>query len=437
MRSFAPFPEIKPVALMKAKDECLKLWPLDDTPPELPLTHADAIRIRALILETTPGTQLKRRDVRGTFRLCLDNTEKAEWVEKAIAVLISMPEQPGFNPLYDLYAGNYTHVGLRQATSTAYAKLDANNRRVPLERVEKVLSDDPLAALSWDTITKFRPVADTVSSCRLIKTSALSMSLFVETYNVVFDDPLRNEHAAWIRTHSAQQILELLGNHYGTSELRLRVIGAVVRAWNMLRASVSAINGHDVINALFQRVTRDDMLGDPMERKIRWEADRELHDLVRKWVLDKKIQNFFDLVDAEPDRKDFWRRHIDDISDYEDFSNVGSAFAMKIGVIWFMEFGEKGNACYPYHESAFVTIRGRRTWGNYYDIDSLKQVEKVYKPSKSEYGPIGSSYYTTYKYGITQRRTLIHSPKPHQGVGDGWWDKFDAYIRAYCDVQPQ
>lgn len=421
--SILPFPEIKPAALIKAKDECLKIWPLDDTPPDLPLTHAETLRIRALILETTPGTQLKRRDIRGTFRLCLDNTETVEWIIKAISVLVAMPEQAGFNPLYDLYAGNYTNISLREATSAAYAKLDANNRRVPLERIEKVLSDDPLAALSWDTITKFRPVSDTVSSCRLLKTSALSMTLFVETYNVVFDDPLRNEHAAWIRTHSAPQILELLGNHYGTSELRLRVIGAVVRAWNMLRASVSAINGHSVINALFQRVTRDDMLGDPMVRKIRWEADRELHDLVRKWVLDKKIQSFFDDVDANPDRKYYWQSKVDIISDYEDLSSGRSAFAMKIGKIWFVEFGDKGNACYPYSDESYRSIRRGKHVAVSWEYDPLKQINRVFLPDSKVY----FSDYREFK--VTDRRTLIHS--------EGWYEKFNAYIRAFCDVQSQ
>lgn len=421
--SLLPFPEIKPAALIKAKDECLKLWPLDDTPPDLPLTRAETLRIRALILETTPGTQLKRRDIRGTFRLCLDNTETVEWVSKAISVLVAMPEQAGFNPLYDLYAGNYTNISLREATSAAYAKLDANNRRVPLERIEKVLSDDPLAALSWDTITTFRPVADTVSSCRLLKTSALSMSLFVETYNVVFEDPLRNEYAAWIRTHSSQQILELLGNHYGTSELRLRVIGAVVRAWNMLRASVSAINGHTVINALFQRVTRDDMLGDPMVRKIRWEADRELYDLVRKWVLDKKIQSFFDDVDANPDRKYYWQSKVDIISDYEDLSSGRSAFAMKIGKIWFVEFGDKGNACYPYSDESYRSIRRGKHVAVSWEYDPLKQINRVFLPDSKVY----FSDYREFK--VTDRRTLIHS--------EGWYEKFNAYIRAFCDVQSQ
>lgn len=428
--SILPFPEIKPAALIKAKDECLKLWPLDDTPPDLPLTRAETLRIRALILETTPGTQLKRRDIRGTFRLCLDNTETVEWVSKAISVLVAMPEQAGFNPLYDLYAGNYTNISLREATSAAYAKLDANNRRVPLERIEKVLSDDPLAALSWDTITTFRPVADTVSSCRLLKTSALSMSLFVETYNVVFDDPLRNEHAAWIRTHSAPQILELLENHYGTSELRLRVVGAVVRAWNMLRASVSAINGHNVINVLFQRVTRDDMLGDPMERKIRWQADRELHELVRKWVLDKKIQNFFDLVDANEDRKAYWQSNVDIISDYEDLSSGRSAFAMKIGKIWFVEFGENGNACYPYSDESYKNIRRGKHVAVSWEYDPLKQINRVFLPHLTSY------FSENREFKVTDRRTLIHSPKPTQ-YSEGWYEKFDAYIEAFCDVQSQ
>jgi hypothetical protein len=428
--SIRPFPEIKPVALVKAKDACLKLWPLDDAPPELPLTHAETLRIRALILETNPGTQLKRRDIRGTFRLCLDNTETAEWVEKAIAVLVSMPEQPGFNPLYDLYAGNYTNTALREATSTAYAKLGPDQRRVPLDRIEKVLCDDPLAALSWDTITKFRPVADTVSSCRLLKTSALSMSLFVETYNVVFDDPLRNEHAAWIRTHSAQQILELLGNQYGTSELRRRVVGAVVRAWNMLRASVPAINSHNVINTLFQRVTRDDMLGDPMERKIRWESDRELQELVRKWVLDKKIQSFFDLVDANEDRKEYWQSNVDIISDYEDLSSGRSAFAMKIGKIWFVEFGENGNACYPYSDESYRSIRRGKHVAVSWEYDPLKQINRVFLPDSTSY----SSENREFK--VTDRRTLIHSPKPTQS-SEGWYEKFDAYITAFCDVQSE
>lgn len=426
MRSFGPFPELKPVALITAMDECLKLWPLDDTPPELPLTNAEALRIRALILETTPGTQLKRRDIRGAFKLCLDNTETAEWVEKAIAILISMPEQPSFNSLYDLYAGNYTHVGLRQATSTAYAKVAIDQRKVTLDRIAKVLSDEPLVALYWDTMANIRPVAETLTSCRISKTSALGMGVLHETYDQVFNAPDRIEHAAWLRTHNATQIFELLANHYGTNELRIWVLGAVVRSWNMMRASVLSINQHPVINPLFQRLTKDDMLGDPMERKIRWESDRELHQLVRKWVLDKKIQSFFDSVDANADRKYYWQKKVDIISDYEDLSNDRSAFAMKIGQVWFVEFGENGNACYPYGDSQFASVRRGRRWYSSSNDDPLKQPNLVYKPPFGEFG----------RFTVTERRTLRHFPYPIRYSG-GWYEKFDAYIKAFCDVQPQ
>ena len=423
MSSFAPFPELKPVALINATEQCLKIWPLDDTPPELPLTNAEAIRIRAVILETTPGTQLKRRDVRGAFKLCLDNTETAEWVQKAIAILIAMPEQPGFNPLYDLYAGNYANVGLRQATSTAYAKITKEQRRVALDRIEKVLSDDPLVALYWDTMANIRPVAETLTSCRISKTSALGMGVLHETYDQVFNAPDRIEHAAWLRTHNATQIFELLATHYGTNELRIWVLGAVVRSWNMMRASVLSINQHPVINPLFQRLTKDDMLGDPMERKIRWESDRELHDLVRKWVLDKKIQSFFDLVDANEDRKDYWQSNVDIISDYEDLSSGRSAFAMKIGKIWFVEFGEKGNACYPYSDEAYRSIRRGKHVAVSWEYDPLKQINRVFLPDSALY------FNENREFKVTDRRTLIHSER--------WYEKFDAYIKAFCDVQPQ
>ncbi len=428
MTTFPQFPELKPTAMNAAVEQLVKLWPLDDTPPELPLTGADAARIRALILATTPGTQLKRRDVRATFRLCLDDTETQEWTTKAISVLISMPEIPGFAPLYELYAGFYTNVSLRLCASTAYAKVPPDQLKITLERVEKVLGKDPVGELSWDTLVKLRPVAETILSCKLSKSSALSLAIFDTTYRMVFDDPFRSEHAAWIRTHSALQIIELIGNHYGTNQLRLYVVGAVVRAWGMIKASVGAINEHKVINALFERVTRDDMLGDPTQRRMTWDRDQELLALVRKWILDRKIQSFFDSVDANPDRKNYWRSKVDSISDYEDLSSGRSAFAMKIGTIWFVEFGEHGNACYPYSVDAYNKVRLGRFQAVSWDYDPLKIVGLVYNPAMREFG----TYSRTFR--ITERRTLIHSPKP-SGRLRGWYDKFDAYITAYSNYE--
>ena len=429
MTTFPQFPELKPTAMNAAVEQLVKLWPLDDTPPELPLTGADAARIRALILATTPGTQLKRRDVRATFRLCLDDTETQEWTNKAISVLISMPEIPGFAPLYELYAGFYTNASLRLCASTAYAKVPPDQLKVTLERVEKVLGKDPVGELSWDTLVKLRPVAETIISCKLNKSSALSLAIFDTTYRMVFDDPFRSEHAAWIRTHSAQQLIELLGNYYGTSQQRLYLLGAVVRAWGMIKASIGAVNNHSVINALFERLTRSDMLGDPTQRKSLWDRDQDLYLLVRKWVLDKKIEDFFGTVDAVPDRKNFWRRHIDIIEDIEDFQGNRSAFAMKIGQIWFMEFGYVDNACYPYHDSVFAQHYANRTWAS-----GLKRIDLVYNPSSKSYGLRDKHrgfFRNQYQVGV--RRTLVHYPDPVNGAG-GWWDKFDAYIQTYCGV---
>jgi hypothetical protein len=423
------FPELKPTALNRAVDQLLKLWPLDDTPTELPLGGAEAARIRALILATMPGTQLKLRDVRATLRLCLDDTEPPEWTSKAIKVLISMPEIPGFASLYELYAGFYTNEDLRSCTSTAYVKHPPDQRKIPLERIEKVLSNDPVGQLSWDTLVKLRPISETIASCRISKSSALSLATFDATYRIVLDDPLRKEHAAWIRTHSALQWIELLGNHYGSSRQRLHLVGKVVRAWGMIKSSVREVNAHTVMNTLFDRVTRDDMLGDPTQRKSMWDRDHDLYVLVRKWVLDKKIEDFFGTVDAVPDRKNFWRRHIDNIEDIEDFRGNRAAFAMKIGQLWFMEFGHVDNACYPYDESVFAQYYANRTW-----VSGLKRIDLVYNPPSKSYRLRDKHRgFIRAQYVVGVRRTLVHYPDPVNGAG-GWWDKFDGYIQTYCGV---
>lgn len=430
MITFPQFPEPKPTALNRAVEQLLKLWPLDDTPQELPLVGAEAARIRALILATTPGTQLKRRDVRATFRLCLDDTEPPEWTSKAILVLVSMPEIPGFASLYELYAGFYTNNGLRQCTSMAYAKLPTDQRKIPLERVEKVLGKDPIGELTWDTLVKLRPVSETIASCRISKSSALSLATYDATYRIAFDELAVKEHVAWIQTHSALQWIELLGNHYGTSQQRLYLVGRVVRAWGMIKGSVREVIAHKVLNALLDRVTLDDMLGDPIQRKSLWEQDHDLFVLVRKWMLDKKIQDFFDLVDANPDRKNYWRSKVDIISDYEDLSFGRSAFAMMIGRIWFVEFGEHGNACYPYNSEAYASVRRGRYQSVTWEVDPLKIVGLVYNPVQRQYGTYSRTF------NITERRTLIHSPKPSDR-SRGWYEKFDAYIKAYCDFKPE
>ncbi len=55
--------------------------------------------------------------------------------------------------------------------------------------------------------------------------------------------------------------------------------------------------------------------------------------------------------------------------------------------------------------------------------DPLKQINRVFLPDSALY------FNENREFKVTDRRTLIHSER--------WYEKFDAYIKAFCDVQPQ
>ena len=116
---------------------------------------------------------------------------------------------------------------------------------------------------------------------------------------------------------------------------------------------------------------------------------------------------------------------IEDVHEY----SLCNAFAMKIGSIWFVEFGEKPNACYPYEDDKYQLIRLR--WGRLIPdkrekTDSLKDKSLVYQP---DYG-----YYTDgeKRYVVGDGR-MIHMPKWSEW-DSGWHWKFEVYIAAFCEV---
>jgi len=102
---------------------------------------------------------------------------------------------------------------------------------------------------------------------------------------------------------------------------------------------------------------------------------------------------------------------------------------MKIGQLWFMEFGHINNACYPYHDEVFQQHFAHKQW-----YSGLKQIDLVFDPKSKAYGRRDKHRgFLLAQYRVGVRRTLVHYPYPVRGAG-GWWDKFDAYIQTYCGV---
>ena len=73
-------------------------------------------------------------------------------------------------------------------------------------------------------------------------------------------------------------------------------------------------------------------------------------ELIRWWQTQRDLEKFFREFDADPARENFWRRYMRTITGVEAHKRA-SALAMKIGPVWFVEFGKPGNACYAYGDA--------------------------------------------------------------------------------------
>jgi hypothetical protein len=405
--------------------EIVSRWPVDGSLP-LPPSPPERERVRELIRRAVLGSDIYRPDALLAAIMATDPTEDRTWRSHAVNVLAALPRPLSFEPLYVLYQHDYHHVALRNAVSGQYVRLE--NKSFNENDALAVFGENPVDGLVVAAFRYRHSIPRLIEHFRLQRSAPLAIHAAYACYQAAIRNPLGELEKPWLLGHSLPEAITALETHLTTNQEQGGFLAALVRVYGALSWKYKEVADHPFLPKFFERVTQKDMLGKPDERPDVWKFDREVAALVRRWLNDEKIKSFFDSVDAVPARKIFWRRTVPVIEEIHSFPAC-NGFAMKIGPIWFMEFGEHGNACYPYSDNDYQILRlnwGRMSYQMKEKTDSLKEKWRLYDPPSSYY------YHGYKEYKVGDGR-LPHSPTWNDW-DPGWHRKFEAYIETFCGV---
>jgi hypothetical protein len=423
---FSPF-TLTPKKTIKVCEEITKRWPADGSLPEPTDDLAERNRVRELVRKTMPGVSLYLTDALIAVNMAIDVSEAQGWRDHAVNVLASRPKPLAFDPLYTLYQYFYDHINLRNTVSGQYVHLD--KKPFPEASAQSIFGENPVDRIVIVAFRHQHSIAALSKHFGFRRSAPLTIQSAHICYKQVIDNPLGDLEKPWLLAHSLVELLLALETRLTTTHEHLGFLGAIVRVYGVFSWKYEVVANHPILPKIFERITQKDMLWLPDERPSAWQSDPEIANLVRRWLNDQKIKDFFDSVDAEPARKIFWRRAVSVIDEIQSYHPYFSAFAMRIGSIWFVEFGETGNACYPYESQEYQNLQYR--W-RYLPPD--KKYKSAYlKEKQNIYLPVEDFYYYGYKeYGVGDGR-LTHAPT-WSTWATGWHQKFEAYIETFCDV---
>lgn len=403
---------LNPKKTFQVCQEITLRWPADGSLPPPVDDIAERRRIRELIRRTVLGSSIYRRDALLAAIMATDPTEDRAWRSHAIDILAALPRPLSFEPLYVLYQYYYHHIALRNAVSGQYVRLESKSFYE--NDALAVFCENPVDGLVVAAFRYCHSIPKLIEHFRLQRSAPLATHAAHACYQAVIRNPLGELEKPWLLGHSLGEAIIAMETHLSTKQDQIGFLVALVRAYGALSWKYKEVANHPLLPKLFERVTQKDMLSKPDERPDIWKFYPETAALVRAWINDEKIKKFFDSVDAEPARRIFWRRAVSVIDEIEDFPAC-SGFAMKIGEVWFMEFGQTGNACYPYPDNIFIALTNRY-WG-------LSERGREYPGSLKR----PSLVYDLYE------GTLRHAPTWNEW-NPGWHRKFEAYIETFCGV---
>ena len=418
--------QLTPKKTVRVCEEIAERWPADGSLPASVDDAAERRRIRELVRQTTPGSPLYRRDALLAATIATDPNEARDWRSHAVDVLAALPKPLSFEPLYALYQHFYTHQALRNTVSGLY--VHRMPKPFPETDALAVFGQNPVDGLIVVAFRYKHAIPALLQHFQLLRSAPLAIHAAHACYKAAIVHPLGDLEKPWLLAHSLGEALTALETHLANNQEQGGFLAALVCVYGALSWKYLEVASHPVLPKLFERITQKDMLSKPDERPDVWKFDSDVAALVRRWLNDEKIKNFFDSVDAEPARKIFWRRAVSVIDGIHSYPQC-NAFAMKINNLWFVEFGKTGNACYPYEELKYKMVV--QLWENESpkrktNVDSLKYSHMVHVPSRGSISDGQHSYYVGAK-------TLIHFPTWSQW-DSGWHRKFEAYIETFCSV---
>lgn len=409
--------------------EIMERWPTDGSLPPLIDDSAERRRIRELIRRAIPGGVLYRPDARLAAIMAMDSSEARDWRAHAVNVLAALPKPLPFEPLYALYQHFYLHKGLRNTVGGQYVHLATK----PFMETDalSVFGESPVDGLAVAAFRYLHSVPALIQHFHLQRSAPLAIHAARACYTAAIQNPMGELEKPWLRAHAWEEICEALETHLTTDQERGGFLAAIVRIYGALSRTYLEVAKDPLLPRLFERITQEDMLGKPDERPNVWKFDHEIAALVNKFLVDKIITDTFNRWDSEPARKEFWRRAISLIESSKNIHEYKEckALAMKIRSIWFVEFGETGNACYPYGDKEYNSLHEQ--WKRLYSHqkekpDNLKNKNLLYHTGYNKYTNGDKDY------SVGDGR-LLHMPSWYS-EDSGWHAKFETYIEAFCEV---
>ncbi len=340
---------VHPFHLEQATRAITKRWGILDPAG---ISEDDQLRIetvRAAVASAGFGARLSRKDAKLALRMCVRDEESIEW--KEAAVRLAGPHLAGFGLrfLCHIYCFRFNDKRLRKHVSRRVADREPDRRPFPPEVPKLLFSNDPAMALARDALKKRLRLND-LESCYELPSGSLLLQ-------EVLANLLLNASGDWYGELSETEVKYVFERVFTTHDSMAGFVESVVQACHMADWNPERIENTRFARELMETVTSREALGSPSRNVARWTlASKKTRQLIQWWINSHEIAEFFDRVDANPDRKDFWRRAARVILDLHHCAYCG-VFAMQIGDIYFVEFGEIGNACYVYSAEDFASVK--------------------------------------------------------------------------------
>ena len=193
-----------------------------------------------------------------------------------------------------------------------------------------------------------------ILATRVVRTG-VRLDEVATTIQVPAGCPLEAE--VWARLLSVQAAPWMLSQPFALVDLQLSrrqghwSVGAIGR--QLLEPAAERGAGPEDVapGAPFSRVVEAVARRMPSDRRhAAWvRLGDKATELMRWWQTQRDLEKFFREWNADPEREEFWRAYVRHIRGVEAY-RTASALAMRIGRIWFVEFGAIGFACYAFRD---------------------------------------------------------------------------------------
>jgi len=411
--------KVEPRYLSIARNEITKAWPPDDSAPQelKEMNSEDIARIIKKInqINSSVWINIKRRDLRIALALCKSQKNKLTlaWKKKVFDIINRQKRPFGIKVLFGIYQYCFESKPLKDAILKSIDSYSEQNlpyiihksvffSEYPPISISKFILDEKLDLLSFPDILN------------LEKRSPLSKMTRIQI--------LKAANKEYINLHASETLEDICSSE--DVECTLLLLDKVVELYvtgDMDRTEdIVEFDKNPKLGKIFQAAIQNNLLGNIKENEVRWQNSSErVKKWALRWLVYHKIEEFFGKVDANPERKEFWHGYVREISDYDIFPNI-PAFAMKIGNLYFIEFGDIGNACYVYTPDIYREINGDYQRYPSQDPASLKNKRLVLEGE-------ATIYYRGYPH-------TIKAPLNHRSGKLTWFDKFSKYIEEFSMV---